>query len=607
MYFVVMSGTISSSAICNDRESRPLLSPTSGTARPSSNHRRTRHHPFLRHICLSSKPAIALICLSVVIGALHTIYTCLFVYVTFMIGNQHDTESTTIVITYLAMTIAVFLYPLSGFFADIVCGRYRLMVVSMGFVIFSFIIFLCVVLLVLLNHGAILFDFSRVSDILFIILVALFGIFFGIGLITYYANFVQFGLDQLMEAPSRYLSLFVHWVMWADSVGSVIVIPLAASIVCHNKALTGISSSVPLIFFVCLIALLMFFRRKRNWFYTESGLHNPYKTVIKVLNFARKHKYPLQSSAFTYSDDERPSRLDFCKQRFGGPFTTEQVEDVKTFIRILIVLFAVGPIFVLNVSSSSFGLPIINAHITHRFNDFCDARWIFIESGTLRYAISAVVFPMYMYFIFVCMKRKQPNMFTRLQLGMLLYLLGVTCILVSDVLAHKFLKRESQSNSTSECVFAISLDLKKLELRIPTLGLHWASLIPANVLLGVGPLIVITTALEFISAQSPHSMKGLIVGLFFTIKSLFQLLGSFAVIPFSLKDIWESESMIERPPVTNCGFGYLLFVCSVAFVGFVSLVVAARMYKYRERDDRPYDYQYVEDAYLRYFQQRLIQ
>ena len=36
----------------------------------------------------------------------------------------------------------------------------------------------------------------------------------------------------------------------------------------------------------------------------------------------------------------RTSRLDLAKERYGGPFTTEQVEDVKSFWNILTILLA---------------------------------------------------------------------------------------------------------------------------------------------------------------------------------------------------------------------------------------------------------------------------
>ena len=68
------------------------------------------------------------------------------------------------------------------------------------------------------------------------------------------------------------------------------------------------------------------------------GRINPVKHIFKVLNYARHHSQPVLCSAFTYG--EVPSRLDQAKNRYGGPFTTEEVEDVTTFGRILLVLIS---------------------------------------------------------------------------------------------------------------------------------------------------------------------------------------------------------------------------------------------------------------------------
>ena len=65
---------------------------------------------------------------------------------------------------------------------------------------------------------------------------------------------------------------------------------------------------------------------------------NPLKTAFRVLNYARKTKYPERRSAFTYIDEEEPSRLDYGKHKFGGPFTEEEVENVKTILRMLIFI-----------------------------------------------------------------------------------------------------------------------------------------------------------------------------------------------------------------------------------------------------------------------------
>ena len=51
-----------------------------------------------------------------------------------------------------------------------------------------------------------------------------------------------------------------------------------------------------------------------------------------MLNYVRKTKYPERRSALTYFDEEAPSRLDYGKDKFGGPFTEEEVGNVKTIL-----------------------------------------------------------------------------------------------------------------------------------------------------------------------------------------------------------------------------------------------------------------------------------
>ena len=179
---------------------------------------------------------------------------------------------------------------------------------------------------------------------------------------------------------------------------------------------------------------------------------------------------------------------------------------------------------------------------------------------------------------------------------MALFLSGALSILIIDVIGHARVQVDTNGNN-SLCMFAFHFDHESFSLQIPRLEMHWASLIPVNLLLGIGPVIVFTTTLEFIAAQSPHSMKGLLVGLMFTINGLFSLLSSLALLPFSLKDIWQSEHMKEHPPVTNCGFGYFLSTCVVATIGFILFMLVSKRYKYRERDDRPFDHRFADEFY----------
>ena len=73
---------------------------------------------------------------------------------------------------------------------------------------------------------------------------------------------------------------------------------------------------------------------------TRNKTGNPIKLIFQVLNYARKNKSPRLRSALTYIDEEHPSRIDFGKHKFGGPFTEEEVEDVKTVFRLTPLLIA---------------------------------------------------------------------------------------------------------------------------------------------------------------------------------------------------------------------------------------------------------------------------
>ena len=73
------------------------------------------------------------------------------------------------------------------------------------------------------------------------------------------------------------------------------------------------------------------------WLVKEPVTQNPFKMVYNVIRYAIKHKQPQNRSVFMCCKDQLPSHIqfDFGKSKYGGPFTTEQVEDVKTFIRLL--------------------------------------------------------------------------------------------------------------------------------------------------------------------------------------------------------------------------------------------------------------------------------
>ena len=562
--------------------------------------------PPSKHLCVPSKAAILILLWTIIVGAIY------FNFIGFsaalvlsnLVPNAILSEYEPL--PYALLAIVMMFYPLSGFIADVCCGRLKTVVVSLIFLVSCWII-----VLVALSVSASISkpDISSLGHnqglvVTILVFISLFA--FIIGLAGYQANFIQLGLDQLFEAPSQYLVLFIHYATWAFRLGSLHFLINFFMVICVNNQMKIVLGIVQVLIPIVLVILLLISYWKRKWFHSEPGHQNPYKTVYKVIKFAKSHKYPLQRSAFTHCDNSIPSRLDFAKERFGGPFTTEQVENVKTFLRILLILFAVGPVFALEVPASFFIAPLFGMHFHHyslKKVEYCRGK-VLLEDLMQTVGVfvlpTMIVFPVCSFSLVSLLRKKFLKFFTRIGAGILICLLGVLSFLITDIFGHT--QNISNPYNHSQCVFQVTLSHNK-SVTIYSLNMHWGVLIPPGLLLGIGPLLVIATTLEFISAQSPQSMKGLLVGVFFAIRGLFQFLNSVIIIPLSLKQPWASREMIDHPPVTNCGFVYLVLTSVTGLIGLILFSLAAKKYKYRTRDEGMFQQHDVEEVYDRYIAQ----
>ena len=89
-------------------------------------------------------------------------------------------------------------------------------------------------------------------------------------------------------------------------------------------------------------------------------------------------------------------------------------------------------------------------------------------------------------------------------------------------------------------------------------------------------MLLYIAAYEFIYSQSPHAMKGLVVGpgAFFAIKGVFQLLGVLITyVPLAYK--W---NIVHTFP--SCGFVYYLINAIIALIGIVAYTCVAQQYQY---------------------------
>ena len=592
----------------------------------SSRNRRRKCCLLGQDFCLPYKAAYLILLWTVAVGLIY--YSLL----KSVVGGVHINKTGSSVaiyesITYAVLAFIMMFYPLSGLIADVCCGRLKTVAISLTvFLIFLFVGISTSIISISLRSFHIFRDmsylFSNAPGIIVLILLIILFVLFVVGLSGYQANYIQLGLDQLFEAPSRYLSLYIHYAILAFYISEIPV--MFAQILkryftkCHHtnngKHDSWFALVLTSLFTLILFALLLISFWKRRWFISDSGQSNPYKTVFKVISFAWKHKNPLRRTAFTYCDDYIPTRLDFAKERFGGPFTTEQVEDVKVLRRIIAVLLAIGPVFVLEMPGSEFVFPVFGLHTLHQnlTDNFilCNAEYkelwqLGVASGVFMIVMSTILlFPFYMWIIFCYFRNRMPKVFTRMGVGIVLSLIGVASMVIIDIAGHS-LNRTGGVNQT-QCMFqfytSYEYDHHPL-LSYPVLNMHWAVLIVPSLFLRIGPLLIIATTLEFISAQSPHSMKGVLIGIFLSIRGLFQFLNSITIIPLSLKHPWAVGKMIEDPPVTNCGFVYLLLTFVVGLTGLIMFSLAAKRYTYRVRDEGQFRQYAIEEIYERYITQ----
>ena len=486
------------------------------------------------------------------------------------------------------------LYPIGGLLADVRCGRYRIITLSL------FDIW-CGSLLTIVIEVTFTSKFLNAAvpggNYIEVIGGALAFLVFVIGFSGFQANIVQFGLDQLLDASSEELSLFLHWLVWTECVGELAVRLLVTSVP-YSIPLKKIAGFLTISFSFVSMILLILGCCKRQWFHCERTVKNPYHNLFKVLKFTAKHSKPVgHRSALTFSDDVKLSRMDLAKQIYGGPFATEVVEDVKTCLRILVMMLAIVPIFSFEVPTS-FLFPAFGPHVSIDTNFTYSYEWMLFESGNLSIIISVVWIPLYVILFYPHIKQWVPRILYRMGLSIVLTVASVAFMFVIQSTAnYLYIYHNSSDASNKTCIFLSEYTFRVNTARVasPTFGLPSQLLVVLNLLNGIAAPLLAITVLEFISAQGPHTMKGLLLGMFYAFRGVAITLGCVFTFPFMQESLWAGHN-----GVFDCGVFYYLCNTVLGVAGLLAFVAAARWYCYRERDDPPYGHQYVEEYYSRY-------
>ena len=462
--------------------------------------------------------------------------------------------------------VGFLLYPITGLLADIYWTRFKTMYAGLFFNILGALA---------LSVASFLTYYGQATTwpfVLFGIVVPLGITQFGVALFS--SNAIQFATDQMPGASSDNLSALVYWYVWAiffgQGEGSILLLIICLFTSFSNAVYLSILI-VCVIQTICLIVGLIAITLSRHKLVNEPAGRNPIKRLAKVLRYSWHHKASRfeYRSAFTYGI-EAPSRLDFAKQRFGGLYTTEEVEDTKSFFRILLVLLSLmGFCLMDETMSTNLHMQQLRTVLNLRVDGAFDYLSSMSFTGSL---VTILVFiPVYQ----CCLRRciKMPSMLKRMLIGLIFALLGVIVLQVIEaVLTLKVHTLTSCNrcdlikNAESSCVAA--LDNNTSALNFNTALLPYQTVLIAQVFNGVAFLLVFLTAIEFILAQAPRLMQGFLIGIWFLLATLKTPIG-----------------MIMSIDAIDCQFYAVGFRIAGMILFLPVYIVIALKYKRRERDE----------------------
>ena len=457
--------------------------------------------------------------------------------------------------------------PFAGWISDVYFGRYKVKSAGLWLMWFGSV----VVSVSLILERNVSFEVIKY--------VGIFpgGIALCIGFGAFVVNALHFGLDQMPEASEEEISAFIHWFVWVMFAGEGFAGFTTLIHHCTNYHYI-FTTLIPVALLSVAICCHFFFR---GWLIIEPQSKSQLKTVAHILKFAAQHKHPIRRSALTYCEDEMPSRLDLAKSKYGGPFTTEEVEDVKTFFRMLVVIGSTLLFFITTA------LYLVSSwEIDHNINNgLTSCMEVVIHLSYSNATFSILIIPLYETLIYPTVKNKLPSMLQRV-------VIGASLTLALSVIQQSMDVVRGILHSPGSCMFNSQSNNSTI---LDPLHVYTSVDVLSNVLVAIQLIVFCAAILEFTCAQAPYRMRGLLIGVVYSTISL--------ALPLSYAILiaWKPGlSRKHHATQLSCDFWYFLFQSLLAAIALVVLCIAAKWYKRRQRDEPANDHAYVEEFYDKY-------
>ncbi len=253
---------------------------------------------------------------------------------------------------------------------------------------------------------------------------------------------------------------------------------------------------------------------------------------------------------------------------------------LKVFYGILKILLALAPTYFIRFAIKDSSSPKRFSPLSFSNTSSGDTiASLFLHNDVFDSLFMVICLPLYLCFIRPVSMQYIPGILKRIGLGMILALVALVLSFVASVLGDanaQVCNFQSGQNGSFTYNEAITFN------------------VVTSTLSSLSFTLTLIASYEFVCSQSPHFMKGLLIGLTITLNGVFMWLAS----------ILEYIVSLDSMSFSGCGILYYLINIAVGVLGVAVFVYASRNYKYRERDDICHVYKYVDDYYSKVVQER---
>lgn len=261
------------------------------------------------------------------------------------------------VFTVMFFTAGRVFYPVAGLIADVYLGRYR--VIHIGLWLFW------VGYVIILMSMALQWQYVHLSFLQKMPAIIA-AVLFMLGSASVESPIIPYGVDQIRQgASSDELSSYFFWYYFGRNGGFSVNIActyVVGSLIKKSNHAIGISefsnTTIPpiqnmehtinhsilgIVALVGITAALLLHYCFQDWFFKARRRENPLKSIFNIVYFAAtvKRQAPRYRRSFRYGEG-RKSRIELAKMEFDGIYSSEEVEDVKTFFRVLFLVLSLG-------------------------------------------------------------------------------------------------------------------------------------------------------------------------------------------------------------------------------------------------------------------------